>query len=150
MIICVDFDGTIVDDKHAYDDLATPLTFMPGAREALRALRAAGHVLVLYSARSNGALLREPSLNPLVRAGLVGAPAGLRGDANQALNRARYEQMIDFVNRELPDTFDVIWSDSGKPSADLFVDDRAVRLLPFDGRGGMSWRDIALTYGEEH
>ena len=38
MLIAVDFDGTIVRDDRPYEDTATPLAFLPGAKEGLLAL----------------------------------------------------------------------------------------------------------------
>jgi len=138
MLIAVDFDGTIVDDAHAYDDLKTPLRFMPKARESLLALKAAGNVLILYSGRANPWLLRNPEMDPLVIAGLRKPKDN---PANRELNRARYTQMLDFVKRELPDVFALVWEHQGKPSADVFIDDRAA---PFREGG---WAAIAATYG---
>jgi len=50
MIFLIDLDGTICTEESTFErSLARPL---PGAREALSALSAAGHTLVIYSARS--------------------------------------------------------------------------------------------------
>jgi hypothetical protein len=138
MLLAVDFDGTIVDDRHAYDDLKTPLRFLPGAREALRSLKAADHALILYSGRANPWLLRNPEMDPLVLAGLRKArdnPQSL------AVNRARYTQMLAFVKRELPGVFSLVWEHQGKPAADVFIDDRSA---PFREGG---WSAVAETYG---
>lgn len=47
--IMIDLDGVICSEERVFDrPLATPLA---GAREALAALKAAGHTLVVYTAR---------------------------------------------------------------------------------------------------
>lgn len=121
MRVFIDFDGTIVEQDHAYDDLETPLRFKPGASEGLRALKAAGHDLVLWSARSN----------PDIRADGVG--------------KKRHAQMLVFVAKHLQGVFSSV--DESKPSgADLFLDDRALRLG--DDAFGANWSDVARMYGE--
>lgn len=144
MIIAIDFDGTVVSDKRAYDDLDSPLEFMPGAKEALYALKDAGHTLLLYSARANKALTGEdPSVDPLHRAGVRNRK---QTPENQALNVARYEQMVRFCEEELPGIFDAIDDGvQGKPSAHIYIDDKAVMYGPL----GWNWRQIAEIYGEE-
>lgn len=52
MLIAVDFDGTIVPDKFYPNKI--PDEFMPGAKEALISLNAAGHTLVLWTLRDDG------------------------------------------------------------------------------------------------
>ena len=147
MRLGIDFDGTVVRQDHAaYDDTTTPLEFMPGAREALHALKAAGHTLVLWSGRYNRALLIDPALDPLVRAG-VRKVDPVRWEKNRGVNQARLQQMLEFVDAELPGIFDAIDDGSaGKASVDLFIDDRAVRLGL--GPGALSWAEVALLWGE--
>lgn len=147
MLIAVDFDGCIVDmSGRAYDDVTTPLKFMPGAKRALLSLRRAGHILILFSARANRSLRIDPQMDPMVRAGIrrVHRQAW---EEDRALNEARYQQMIRFVEAELAGVFAVIDDGmQGKPCADLFVDDRALRY----GHGvtGLNWNDISHIYGE--
>lgn len=146
MILAIDFDGTIVDDRHAYGDLDAPLRFVHGAREALEALKRAGHVLLLYSARANRALLDDPERDPLVRAG-VRRVDRKRWEKQRPVHVARFSQMVAFVAKELPGIFAAIDDGmQGKPAADLFIDDKALRL----GRGalGASWAEVARMYGE--
>jgi hypothetical protein len=146
MIIAVDFDGTIVSDAHSYADLESPLVLLPWALEGLTALKKAGHVLILYSARANLALRYDATLDPLVRAGLKNVDTG-RWSKAQPLNEARYQQMVVFVSTVLHGIFDAIDDGlQGKPVVDAFIDDRAIRK----GHGplGYSWREIALIYGE--
>lgn len=146
MILGIDFDGTVVlQDGRPYDDLETPLAFMPGAREALESLKRAGHVLVLFSARANRALRMDPSFDPLVRAGVrkVNTKAWLE---SQQLNEARYQQMVAFAENELSGVFDAIDDGmQGKPSVDLFIDDKA---LIYGGSVGMGWHEIDELLGE--
>lgn len=131
---------------HAYDDLVTPLRLLTGAREGLAALKRAGHTLILFSARANRALREDPTIDPLARAGVR---KGHRPtwEANKELNQARYQQMIDFVAKELPGVFSAIDDGmQGKPVADLFLDDRGLRL----GVGPLSasWATVSQIYGE--
>lgn len=146
LVAVIDFDGTVVrEDDHAFDDLSAPLRLMPGAREGLRALRRAGHALVLWSRRASLALRNgDPALDPLVQA-LV-RPG--RPDGRASLHEARYRQMVAFVERELPGVFAYVYrgGEIDKPAADLFIDNLAIRLG--DGVGGLAWRRIAALYGE--
>lgn len=142
MIIAIDFDNTVVEQDGAYDDLETPLRLKPMARAALMALKQAGHILLLYSARANQALLGAASSDPLHRAGVVNRE---QTDASEVLNRARFEQMVSFVNETLPNIFDAIDDGlQGKPNADLFIDDKAITFGPL----GMHWGQIAARYGD--
>lgn len=143
MIIAVDWDGTCVSQDRPYSDIVTPPEFIPGAKEALLALKRAGHLLVLWSGRANRALLFDPLLDPLVRSGVkpVNRRAWLE---SRHLNLARYHQMIEIVNRELPGVFDAIDDGSaGKFSFDLVIDDKAMV-----SRGPATWARIARAYGE--
>ena len=125
MRIAIDFDGTIVDDSHAYDDTSTPLVFNHGAREALYSLKRAGHWLMLWSGRST-----------------VGSQM-----LSSTLNKARLKQMLEFVARELPTVFDAVDDGhSGKPSVDLFIDDKAIRFGA--DMGGVGWKRIAGAFGQ--
>lgn len=148
MVIAIDFDGTIVvQDGRAYGDVEAPLEFIPGAREGLAALKAAGHTLLLWSARLSRSLLVDPMLDPLVRSGARHADLAA-WKASLPLNQARAQQMLDFVERELPGTFDAIDDGAaGKPQVDTFIDDKAVRAGY--GPGASSWQRIAWLYGEK-
>ena len=146
MIIAVDFDNTVViQDGRDYEDLETPLQMLPGARDGLLSLKDSGHILLLYSARANRALRIDPTLDPLVRAGVK--KVWRNWEENCILNEKRYQQMIDFVNAELPDVFDAIDDGGqGKPSADIYLDDKALRLG--HGANAVNWRGVMLMYGE--
>jgi hypothetical protein len=146
MIIAVDFDDTIVEQGE-YADTTTPLRFKPGAREGLYSLKEAGHVLILWSGRASRALLYNPELDPLVRAGVRKLNHG-RWLERRPVHLARYRQMLAFVAAELPDVFAAIDDGAGgKPSADLFIDDKALRLGRGFGIGGTDWNEIARAYG---
>jgi hypothetical protein len=147
VVISIDFDDTIVSQAgRAYDDVTTPLRFMPGAREALVSLKRAGHTLVLFSGRANRALREDPMLDPLIRAGKKRFDRA-RWERGREVNEARYQQMLAFVEAQLPGVFAAVDDGlQGKPSADLIIDDKAVRL----GHGviGLGWRQIAQMHGE--
>lgn len=144
MQVVVDFDGTVVNDDHSYDDLTTPLMIKYGAKEALESLARAGHTLILFSGRANKALRLDWRLNPLWRNGLVPFDVE-RWERQRALNQARYEQMLAFVDLNLPGVFAYVDDgEQGKVSGDLYIDDRAVRFGPM----AMNWVTIAATYGE--
>jgi hypothetical protein len=58
---------------------------------------------------------------------------------------ARYRQMVEFVERELPGVFDAV--DNGKPTVDLIIDDKAAL-----GGGKLTherWGEIARRYGAQ-
>jgi hypothetical protein len=143
MDIAIDFDRTLVLET-PYESTA-PLQLVDGARFALQSLRAADHVLLLWSARANLALLEDPMLDPLVRAGV--RRVNLRQwKLKQPVHQRRYQQMLDFVKAELTDLFHAIDDGkAGKPQVDLFIDDRALRLG--HGLSSVTWFDIARSYG---
>lgn len=145
MLIACDFDGTCVREDRPYADVTTPLELMPYAREALTSLKAAEHILLLWSGRASRALLEDPRLNPLVRAGVVRVNRD-RWLLERHIHQSRYEQMISFVTTELAGVFDAVDDGmGGKPLVDLFVDNRALRLG--GGLDGVGWRQIADRYG---
>ncbi len=143
MIIAIDFDNTVVEQDGSYDDLETLLILKPMARPALMALKQAGHILLLYSARANQALVGDyANVDPLHRAGVVNRNQRAQ---SKRLNQARYKQMVDFVSKTLPGIFDAIDDGlQGKPNADLFIDDKAITFGPL----GMHWGQIAARYGD--
>jgi hypothetical protein len=144
VVILVDFDNTLVEQSGDYEDVTTPLRFLPGAKEGLLALKRAGHTLVLWSGRASPALREDPKLDPLVRAGKRRFREG-----QQELNEARYQQMLDFVEAELPDVFSAIDDGkAGKIAGDLYLDDRCQRV----GRGqlALGWPQIGRIWGEPY
>lgn len=137
MIIAVDFDGTIVSSDRPYNDIYSPLIFLPGAREGLRSLKRAGHTLVLWSGRTNRALIYNPEFDPLWVEGMPWP-----SDAARMLHADRLRQMLRFVAEELPGVFDAIDDGrQGKLEADLYIDDRGIGA-------DINWKAIAATYGE--
>lgn len=128
MIICVDFDGTIVEEMVPTGDgrgyrVPEKLTLKPDVVHALTELKAAGHMLILFSARGNGKA------------------------RNESLDwEESFQEMRSFIEKELPGIFDEVYTGKGKPVADLFIDDRAIRFGR--GVGGANWAQIAAAYGE--
>jgi hypothetical protein len=147
MIIAVDFDGTVVRQNRAYDDVMTPLEFVTGARAGLEALRKAEHTLILCSTRSNLALRLDWRLNPLWASGAV--PLNVTAwERNKPLHEARYQQMLNFVAMKLPKIFAAVDDGrQGKLIAALYIDDRSMGL-PAHGAGGVDWPAVGKQFGE--
>jgi len=130
--IAIDFDDTIVvgginGNRKTYDDVTTPLEFLPNAKEALLQLKAWGHDLILYSGRANRAGRFDFKLNPLWKT--EGGPVWV----DNMVNQRRYAQMLQFVEDNLPNVFAFIDDGGqGKVSADLFIDDRNYPLRPIN------------------
>ncbi len=143
MIIAVDL--ATITLPHAYDAEALPLR--KTAVTALRRLKAAGHVLVLTSSRANRALLVDPLLDPLVRAGVVGHSRE-RWDAARATHRTRYRAMLA-VGRTLGDVFAAVDDGAQGPiSADLAITPlTAINGARIDLEPRRAWREAAITYG---
>lgn len=145
MVIAVDFDGTLVSQDRDYNDLTTPLELLPHAKEALQSFKRAGHLIVLFSARASRALLEDPELDPLVRAGKKKLNRGA-WEKQKDLHRARYQQMVDFVESNLKQEIDAIDDGKqGKPQAGIFIDDRALRYG--STMGGHTWNWFIDRYG---
>jgi capsule biosynthesis phosphatase len=109
MRICIDLDGVVCrlrEPDQAYADLKP----VGGAVEKIRALRAAGHYLILYTAR-----------HMKTCGGNVGQTIARQGAT-----------IFDWLKRHGIE-FDEIHF--GKPHADVYIDDNAIR---FDG-----WDQIA-------
>lgn len=146
MIIAIDFDSTLVDEwGRKFADTTSPLKLMSGARKALESMKAAGHLVVVASARANRALREDPMLDPLARVGAVKVDRKA-WDAEQPLHEARYQQMVQFCATTLNGLVDAVDDGGqGKPAADLYIDDRALRFG--GGVDGHSWFDIARQFG---
>lgn len=146
MIFCIDFDGVVVDEwGRSFADTTTPLRFQSGAKEGLRRLKLARHTLVLWSARTNRALLYSPEWDPLVRAGVRRVDLR-RWEAERPVHWARYFQMRRFVELHLAGIIDVIDDGlQGKPVADVYIDNRAVGFGAAPER--IDWRDLSARYG---
>lgn len=101
MIIAIDFDGTIVEDK--YPEIGA---FRPGAVEAIKQLRRDGYVLLLWTCRTG---------LELGRAVKYCAEAGIR---------------FDGINQNLRSEIVRYDGDTRKVAANLYVDDRGLAELP--------------------
>jgi len=102
MRICIDIDGVLCSlrrEGETYRDV-TPL---PGAIEKVRALRAAGHVVILFTARHMKTCGGNVAL-VLARVGAITLEW-----------LARYEIEYDEIH-------------FGKPWADIYIDDNAMRF----------------------
>ena len=146
MIICIDFDSTLVDEwGRKFSDVTTPFKLMGSARKALEGMRAAGHHVVVYSARANRALREDPMLDPLARVGAVKVDI-VQWTKEQPLHEARYRQMVQFCETSLRGLVDAVDDGrQGKPVADVYIDDRALRFG--GGVDGHNWFDIARQFG---
>ncbi len=133
MIIAVDFDDCV-----AYR-AGPDLLLVRGAKEALRSLKQAGHVLLLWSDRTNRARHGDATLDPLVRSGDT-------QDAQTMETRAAWAEadleMRSFVDEQLPGIFDAVDDgQQGAPCVDLYLGGRKYVQVT-------SWRDIAGLYGD--
>lgn len=111
--IAIDFDGTLV--RKAWPDIGE---WMPGAIDAMKELRKAGHHPYLYTAR----------LAPTW-------PDGSRRSLSDVLqDEDRVRRLMDASGLAWMD----VWTGEGKPHWDLLVDDKA---LWYPGRPG-SWKKL--------
>lgn len=118
MIICVDFDGTLVERTSG------ELQLRPGADRALKQL-AGKNELILHSCR-----LTRPNESSF------GRPID---DTDWELYFGGYLEMRRFLEQHgLWKLFDRVWEQPGKPVADLYVDDLASKP---------DWDTIGLTFG---
>lgn len=100
MKIAVDFDGVLHTYSKGWTDGSIYDQPVPGAKEAMTALKEAGHTLYIFSTRTNPVFKKK------------------EGAADQK------KMMEDWLTlHQIP--FDKVWT-FGKPMADLFIDDRAV------------------------
>ena len=110
MRICIDLDGVLCHlrrEGQTYRDVAP----MPGAVEKLRALRAAGHVVILHTARH----MKTTGGNT----GLVVARIGAITLEWLAQHGLEYDEIY-----------------FGKPWADVYIDDNALRFASWDEIAG--------------
>jgi hypothetical protein len=140
MLVAVDFDGTLVLDLPGGE-----LELRPFVREGVLALRRAGHRLILFSVRANPSLWEDWQLNPLWVQGVLPFDE-LRWQAERQEHLRRYEQMVAWVERELPSAFALVYSGLGKPvGVDLYIDDKSL-VIP--GTVGVDWLAVAEVWGE--
>lgn len=140
MRIGIDFDGTLVSEERPYEDTDTPLVWLPGARDGVLSLHAAGHTLVLFTSRASPARLSGANIYCAILLEDFAPPSLSQGD----IHVQRFLQCVDFILREVPDVFSAVTSD--KNDLDLIIDNKALRF----GRGptAVDWREIAWAYGE--
>jgi len=126
VIFAIDFDGTIA---RAGDN---GLELRPGAADALRALRAAGHTLVLHSTR-----LTQPThlTDQTVVARLT--PSLLDADLQQQ-EMERFLRRCGLWTVASGGVFDLVWDRPGKPVADRYIDDRSMRPV---------WEEVERAFG---
>jgi len=96
-VVILDFDGTIVDFK--YPDIGD---LKPGAKEVIQQLKDMGYIIKIFSCRTS------TELNP------------------ELYKRVKHKMgMIEFLDKhEIP--YDEIITDSNKPIATFYIDDRAI------------------------
>ena len=100
MIISVDFDGTIVENK--YPEIGDPI---PGAIQTLQAWKARGHTIIINSCR-NGIHQAQ------MEAWLI-----------------RNHVAHDYINRNAPERIALYGFDCRKISADIYIDDHDVGMI---------------------
>jgi len=144
MKICVDFDGTVVEENGEFYSGGGPekFEFIPFAQQALRALHRAGHFLILSSCRAN----REKRFGPEIFIDDT-IPTDWRVVEKRlelcTIHQRRFEGMRQFIRSNLPGVFDVIDEGTlGKPIADLYFDNRAFLV-----RGAREWERVGNLYG---
>lgn len=104
--MCIDIDGVICQLRRPAEEYGEVLP-MPGAAERLRQLKAAGHYLILMTARH----MRTCEGN-------VGLAVARQG-----------RTLLDWLERHrIP--YDELWF--GKPHADIYIDDNALRFGSWD------------------
>jgi len=108
--ICVDLDGVISELKQegeTYADVAPK----PGVADKLRSLRAAGHVVIIFTARHMKTC-----------------------NGNVGLAIARIGQItLDWLARHAIEYDEILF---GKPWADVYIDDNALRFRSWDEIAG--------------
>ena len=112
-IVCVDLDGVLAKlDKWEGVERFGPV--IPGARFFLEELRRKGFRIIIHTVRCSPEINPPPDGENWYR--------GVWADHLATLVR-------QWLNaNDLP--FDEIWSDWGKPLADVYIDDRAVNCRP--------------------
>lgn len=154
MIVCVEFDGAlVVKGAQAYGDVVTPFTPIKGALQGALGLKAAGHEMLLYSARANRAARFAPWLDPLAPEELDELPNGgpdyTAIEARQRVcevERQRFEHMVRWVMATLPNVFVIDDGAQGKPFADLYIEPNGVRLGA--DRFALDWVQVVRTWGD--
>ena len=100
--ICIDLDGTICDIRQEGESYAD-VKAKPYAAERIKALRAAGHTVIIYTARN------------------MGTSGHNVGKALKNIGKITFE-WLEKNKIEYDEIF------FGKPNADIMIDDRAFRF----------------------
>lgn len=100
--ICIDLDGTICEIRHDPQTYAD-VKVKPGARERIHQLRAAGHTVIINTARN------------------MGSTGHNVGKALKNVGKMTFE-WLEKNGIEYDEIF------FGKPNADITIDDRVVRF----------------------
>ncbi|GAB4413241.1 MAG: hypothetical protein OHK0039_19970 [Bacteroidia bacterium] len=113
MTIAIDFDGVLHGYSRGRQDGSIYDPPVPGASEALKALKAQGHKIYIFTTRTNKIYRKNDPID--------------------------HEQAIKdwLAQHDIP--YDRIWN-FGKPMADIYIDDRA---LGFRGDWAATLGDIA-------
>lgn len=122
LIICIDFDGTVVD--HCFPDVGVDV---PNAVTVIKGLNEQGHKLILWTMRSN-----NPKGNFL----------------NDAINWYRKNDIPLFGVNNNPEQ--IVWTTSPKAYAHLYIDDAAFNaplIKPQNfNRSCMDWLVVAKHF----
>jgi len=105
-ILAIDLDGVILKfnwEAWERDDMEYWGELMPGVIEALRRLRQQGYRLVIHTCRTNPVINSSYPLDKLY-------------------------QMVRNTLEKYKIPYDEIWIGAGKPIADYYIDDRAIRF----------------------
>ena len=115
-VICVDFDGVIYRfdyskwEKDGYKNILYKRCIISGARVALKRLRTIGYRIVVYTSR----------VTSKYKSILL------------TIHHPNYKVSVKEITKFLKENnicFDEVWEGNGKPVADVYLDDKAVRFL---------------------
>lgn len=109
-VAAIDFDGVIHFYGNGWQGGQIYDKVVPGAKEGIQSLKDAGFRIMIYTTRTN----------PMYRK---------KGELEQ------YPQLIEYLDKN-GIVYDQVYVGSGKPMADVYVDDRAI---PFSG----NWTETA-------
>lgn len=102
MRICIDLDGTICDLRQG-DETYSDVLPKPGAKEALKNLRASGHTIIIHTARNM---------------------------QTQGHNVGKVLKSVGKVTLDWLEKYGIEYDEIffGKPNADITIDDRSIRF----------------------
>lgn len=114
MKIAIDFDGVLHGYSQGWGDGSIYDPPVPGAGEAMKKMKEAGHTLYIFSTRTNPIFKKKDQAND-------------------------QKKMMEDWLKEHDIPFDKVWT-FGKPMADIFIDDRAIG---FRGDWGKTLHEVA-------